>query len=110
MGMMESAKQLKLEQAELKVLVPSECRYYIVQTVENSEGRTMSLLTKCDKEGEARQAASALFEKMKDNFAGLTFGIGVIDMANPDYMQTCRFSYSKPKKNPSPPTTPSDLA
>lgn len=95
---MQGAKQLKLEPADLEVLAPSEYRYYIVQTLEGDEGRSMSLLSKCNMEGEARQTAANLFSEMKDRFQGITFGVGIVDVERPDYMLACRFALGKPAK------------
>lgn len=95
---MQPAKQLKLEPTDMKVLTPSECRYYIVQTLEDGDGRSMSLLSTCDMEGEARQAAASLFLERKDSYQAVTFGIGVIDIEQPDYMLAYRFALGKPSK------------
>ena len=95
---MEPAKQLKLQPADMELLTPSECRYYIVQTLEDGEGRSMSLLSTCDMEGEARQAAANLFLERKDRYLGITFGVGIVDIEQPDYMVAYRFALGKPSK------------
>jgi hypothetical protein len=95
---MQPAKQLKLQPADIELLAPSEYRYYIVQTLEDDEGRSMSLLSKCDMEGEARQTAADLFLQMKDRYQGITFGVGIVDVERPDYMLAYRFALSKPTK------------
>jgi hypothetical protein len=95
---MEPAKQLKLQPADMELLAPSEYRYYIVQTLESDEGRSMSLLSKCDREGEARQAAADLFLQVKDRYLGITFGIGIVDTERPDYMLSYRFVLGKQSK------------
>lgn len=95
---MQGAKQLKLQPADLEMLAPSGYRYYIVQTLEDNGSRSMSLLSKCDMEGEARQTAANLFLEMKDRYQGMTFGVGIVDVEQPDYMLACRFALGKPSK------------
>ena len=89
---MQTAKQLKLTPTERDVLTPSGCRYYIVQTLENDDGRSLSLLTTCETEGGARQAAHHLFLERKERYDGTMFGVGVIDIEQPEYMLACRFA------------------
>lgn len=95
---MQGAKQLKLEPADLEMLSPSGYRYYIVQTLEGDGGRSMSLLSMCDWEGEAHQAAANLFLEKRESYQGITFGIGIVDTTQPDYMLAYRFAQGKPSK------------
>ena len=95
---MLGAKQLKMQPEDQELIASGDYRYYIVKTVESPDGRSMSLLSMCDMEGEARQAAATLFQDIKDQYQDVTFGVGIVDSQNPDYMLACRFAYGKPAK------------